>query len=124
MEFVLAVGCAAQAQAAASMRCRGHLEVETYRNGWKIYPAYLFADPFWRVWQRWAAMPENAADIYSPGYDRLNDGPFVSGFYVGINGGGSFGASESSVLTNDQDPSQAAIGQFYRHSGFGGGQAG
>ena len=71
-----------------------------------------------------AAMPASAGDMYSPGYGSLNDSPFLSGFYLGINGGGSFGASQSLAVTNDRDTSQAAIGQFYRHSGFGGGQAG
>ncbi len=71
----------------------------------------------------------NAADMYtSSSYGGLKDGPVAifpwTGFYAGINGGGSFGASENLVVTNNQDISQADIGQFYRHAGFGGGQLG
>jgi outer membrane immunogenic protein len=74
-----------------------------------------------------AATCANAADMYA--YGGLKDGPAATilpwaGFYAGINGGGSFGASENLVVTNNVDPSQADIGQFYRHAGFGGGQLG
>jgi outer membrane immunogenic protein len=67
----------------------------------------------------------NAADMYQVG--GLKDGvaePTLAGFYVGINGGGSFGASNNLVLSNSRDFSQADIGQFSRDSGFGGVQIG
>ncbi|MGO9482109.1 MAG: outer membrane protein [Candidatus Kryptoniota bacterium] len=73
-----------------------------------------------------AAPAAIAADLSYGG--GLKDGPVYApawtGFYVGINGGGSFGASENLVVTNSKDTSQADIGQFYRHAGFGGGQIG
>jgi outer membrane immunogenic protein len=72
----------------------------------------------------------NAADLYHGG--GLKDGPYVppvvapiwTGFYVGIDGGGSFGASENLRVTNNADATEADIGQFYRDGGFGGGQIG
>jgi len=67
----------------------------------------------------------NAADMYQAG--GLKDVAVeanLGSFYVGINGGGSFGASNNLTLSNSRDPSLADIGQFYRDSGFGGVQLG
>ena len=60
---------------------------------------------------------------------RLNDGPYVAppvwtGFYAGVIGGISFGASNNLAVTGTYDATQADIGQFYRDGGFGGGQIG
>jgi len=74
----------------------------------------------------------NAADLYHPSGGGMKDGPYVpavapvwTGFYAGINGGGSFGDSENLRVTNDyRSIPEADIGQFYRDGGFGGGQIG
>ena len=73
----------------------------------------------------------NAADLYRSSGGGLKDGPYVAaplpvwtGFYAGINGGGSFGASENLRVKNSLDGTEADIGQFYRDGGFGGGQIG
>ena len=66
-----------------------------------------------------------AADIYQGG--GLKDGvvtPAFGGIYFGVNGGGSFGASNNITVANSRDTSQADIGQFFRDSGFGGIQLG
>lgn len=72
----------------------------------------------------------NATDLYHSA-GGLKDGPYVAapvplwtGFYAGINGGGSFGASENLRVNNEFDFTQADIGQFFRDGGFGGGQIG
>jgi outer membrane immunogenic protein len=71
----------------------------------------------------------NATDLYHSA-GGLKDGPYVApvplwtGFYAGVNGGGSFGASENLRVTNDSDFTQADIGQFFHDGGFGGGQIG
>ena len=72
----------------------------------------------------------NAADMYRSS-GGLKDGPAIAapavwaGFYAGINGGGSFGASDNLIVTNDaRDATQADIGQFFHDGGFGGGQIG
>jgi outer membrane immunogenic protein len=72
----------------------------------------------------------NAADLYHPAGGGLKDAPAYvppplwTGFYVGINGGGSFGASENLRVRNNYDNTEADIGQFFRDGGFGGGQIG
>ena len=72
----------------------------------------------------------SAADMYRSAGGGLKDGPYVAppavwtGFYAGVNGGGSFGDSKNLIVTNTFDSSQADIGQFYRDGGFGGGQIG
>jgi len=67
----------------------------------------------------------NAADLYQGGgLKDLPVEPSLAGWYVGINGGGSFGASNNITLSNSRDSSQADIGQFDRDSGFGGIQLG
>lgn len=71
----------------------------------------------------------NAADLYHSTGGSMKDTPYVApplwtGFYAGVNGGGSFGASENLRVTNNADLTQADIGQFYRDGGFGGGQIG
>jgi len=71
----------------------------------------------------------NATDLYHATGGGLKDGPYVppplwTGFYVGVNGGGSFGASENLRVRNDFDGTEADIGQFFRDGGFGGGQVG
>ena len=71
----------------------------------------------------------NATDLYHATGGGLKDGPYVppplwTGFYVGVNGGGSFGASENLRVRNDFDGTEADIGQFFRDGGFGGGQIG
>ena len=71
----------------------------------------------------------NATDLYHSSGGGLKDVPYVApplwtGFYAGINGGGSFGASENLRVTNNVDGTEADIGQFFRDGGFGGGQIG
>jgi len=71
----------------------------------------------------------NAADLYHSSGGGLKDAPYVAapvwtGFYAGINGGGSFGDSENLRVTNNADGTEADIGQFFRDGGFGGGQIG
>ncbi len=70
----------------------------------------------------------NAADMYGAS-GGLKDGSYVAaptwtGFYAGINGGYSFGASNNIIVQNNTDTTQADIGQFYHDAGFGGGQIG
>ena len=71
----------------------------------------------------------NATDLYHPAGGGMKDGPYVpppvwTGFYVGVDGGGSFGASENLRVRNDFDNTEADIGQFFHDGGFGGGQIG
>ena len=72
----------------------------------------------------------NATDLYHATGGGLKDGPYVpppplwTGFYVGVDGGGSFGASENLRVRNDVDGTEADIGQFFHDGGFGGGQVG
>jgi len=72
----------------------------------------------------------NAADLYHPSGGGLKDGyvpvvaPVWTGFYAGVNGGGSFGDSENLRVRNNFDSSEADIGQFFHDGGFGGGQIG
>ena len=73
----------------------------------------------------------NATDMYHSSGGGLKDTPYVvaplpiwTGFYAGINGGGSFGASENLRVRNNFDNTEADIGQFFHDGGFGGGQIG
>ncbi len=71
----------------------------------------------------------SAADMYRASGGGLKDAPIVAppavwtGFYAGVNGGGSFGDSENLRITGLRG-TEADIGQFYRDGGFGGGQIG
>ena len=71
----------------------------------------------------------NATDLYHATGGGLKDGPYVppplwTGFYIGVDGGGSFGASENLRVRNNADGTEADIGQFFHDGGFGGGQIG
>jgi len=71
----------------------------------------------------------NATDLYRSAGGGLKDGPYVppplwTGFYVGVDGGGSFGDSENLRVRNNVDGTEADIGHFHRDGGFGGGQIG
>lgn len=69
----------------------------------------------------------NASDFGQPG--GMKDVPYVApptwtGFYAGLNGGGSFGDSNNMVISNNVNWSTVDIGQFQRVAGFGGAQFG